>query len=117
MLVYGFESILVFRFEGKVMTIIEHFHSIFLNIDSRMRAEQFKVHAYVASLTMLNYVVPTQRRVLSCLRAWDQMSVYHYNVVDKLRLTFIGKTTEEMEKLKAFVSQVHQATPYHSRIM
>lgn len=32
------------------------------------------------------------------------MSVYHYNVVDKLRLTFIGKTTEEMEKQKAFVS-------------
>lgn len=52
-----------------------------------------------------------QRRVLSCLRAWDQMSVYHYNVVDKYRLTFIGKTTEEMEKQKAFVRySVHACT-------
>ncbi len=46
--------------------------------------------------------------MLSCLRAWDQMSVYHYNVVDKLRLTFIGKTTEEIEKQKAFVSIKHR---------
>lgn len=35
------------------------------------------------------------------------MSVYHYNVVDKLRLTFIGKTTEEIEKQKAFVSAMY----------
>ena len=54
--------------------------------------EYFKLHA-----------VFSQHRVLSCLRAWDQMSVYHYNVVDKIRLTFIGKTTEEIEKQKAFV--------------
>lgn len=45
-----------------------------------------------------------QKRVLACLRAWDQMSVYHFNVIDKLRETFIGRTNEELEKQKAFVS-------------
>lgn len=38
------------RFEGKLLTIIEHFHSVFLNIDSRMRAEQFKVVHVVPAL-------------------------------------------------------------------
>lgn len=38
------------------------------------------------------------------MRAWDTMSVYHFNLVDKLRETFIGKTQEEMEKQRAFVS-------------
>jgi len=47
---------------------------------------------------------PTQRRVLACLRAWSQLSVYHFNLVDKLRETFIGKTQEELEKQIAFVS-------------
>ena len=46
----------------------------------------------------------TQRRVLACLRAWSQLSVYHFNLVDKLRETFIGKTQEELEKQRAFVS-------------
>ena len=46
-----------------------------------------------------------QRRVLACLRAWDQMSVYHFNVIDKLRETFIGRTSDELEKQKAFVSE------------
>ena len=32
------------------------------------------------------------------------MSVYHFNLVDKLRETFIGKTQEEVEKQRAFVS-------------
>lgn len=31
------------------------------------------------------------------------MSIYHFNFLDKLRETFIGKTHEEMEKQKAFV--------------
>ena len=45
-----------------------------------------------------------QRRVLACLRSWDQLSVFHFHLVDKLREVFIGKTHEEMEKQKAFVS-------------
>jgi U2-associated protein SR140 len=31
------------------------------------------------------------------------MSVFHFNLVDKLREVFIGKTHEELEKQKAFV--------------
>ena len=30
--------------------------------------------------------------------------MYHFNLVDKLRETFIGKTQEELEKQRAFVS-------------
>ncbi|CAI8056762.1 Protein RRC1 [Geodia barretti] len=71
-------------FEGKLVTVMEHFHTILRNISSRIRAEQFK------------------RRVLTCMRAWDTMSVYHFNLVDKLRETFIGKTQEEAEKQRAF---------------
>ena len=29
--------------------------------------------------------------------------MYHFNLVDKLRETFIGKSQEELEKQKAFV--------------
>ena len=42
------------------------------------------------------------------MRAWDTMSVYHFNLVDKLRETFIGKTQEEAEKQRAFVSIITQ---------
>ena len=45
-----------------------------------------------------------QRRVLKVLLVWDNAQVFHYNVVDKMRLTFVGKTTDDMEKRKAFVS-------------
>lgn len=71
-------------FETKLTIIMEHFHTVFKAIASRIRAEQFK------------------RRVMACLRAWDQMCVYHFNLVDKLRETFIGKSQEELEKQKAF---------------
>jgi len=46
--------------------------------------------------------------VLACLRAWSQLSVYHFNLVDKLRETFIGKTQEELEKQRAFASPLPQ---------
>ena len=39
---------------------------------------------------------------MKCLQAWDQLSVYHFNFVDKLRELFIGKTQEELERKKAF---------------
>ncbi len=42
--------------------------------------------------------------MLKVLLVWDNSQVYHYNVVDKMRLSFIGKTTDDMEKRKAFVS-------------
>jgi len=71
-------------FEAKLLPIMEHFHTVLKKISSRIRAEQFK------------------RRVLACLRAWSQLSVYHFNLVDKLRETFIGKTQEELEKQRAF---------------
>ena len=57
-----------------------------------------------------------QRRVLKCLQAWDQLSVYHFNFVDKLREVFIGHTQEELEKKKAFVStalvSIYMHVPY-----
>lgn len=43
-----------------------------------------------------------QKRVLKCLQALDQLSVYHFDYVDKLREIFIGRTQEELEKKKAF---------------
>lgn len=71
-------------FEGKLVPILEHFHTVLISINSRIRAESFK------------------RRVLKCLQAWDQLSVYHFNFVDKLRELFVGKSQEEIEKKKAF---------------
>jgi U2-associated protein SR140 len=71
-------------FEGKLVPLIEHLHVILVGINSRLRAESFK------------------RRVLKCFQAWDQLTVYHFNFVDKLRELFIGKTQEELEKKKAF---------------
>ena len=42
------------RFEGKLMSIVEHFHTVMLSISSRIRAEQFKVrrcvHNYACTL-------------------------------------------------------------------
>ena len=127
---FSWEECLIFtcsscRFEGKLVMIMEHFHTILRTISSRIRAEQFKVTSSflslsspflcffllssVISLSLLPFLTPpthppTQRRVLACMRAWDTMSVYHFNLVDKLRETFIGKTQEEMEKQRAFVS-------------
>ena len=38
-----FLFVLIYRFEGKLMPVIEHFHAVMTSISSRMRAEQFKV--------------------------------------------------------------------------
>ncbi len=51
-----------------------------------------------------------QRRVLACLRALDSTSVYHFNLIDKLREAFVGKNQEEVEKTKAFVRLMHVYT-------
>ena len=48
------------RFEGKMVNIMEHFHTIFQSISSRMRAEQFKVsenvYVYMHILTCTLYI-------------------------------------------------------------
>ena len=36
-----------YRFEGKLVPILEHFHTVLISINSRIRAESFKVYDYI----------------------------------------------------------------------
>jgi len=71
-------------FEGKLMQVFEHFHTVFNAIPSKLKAEQFR------------------KRVMAVLRALQAQSIYHWDFMTKLINTFVGHTYEEMEKKKAF---------------
>jgi U2-associated protein SR140 len=71
-------------FESKLQGIIEHFHGVLQSIPTKPRAASFK------------------KRVMMVLRALQEQSVYHWDFMTKVTSTFLGHTTEEIEKKKAF---------------
>ena len=99
-------------FESRLQTIFEHFHKVHQSMESKSRAEAFRVRACTHTHThththahMLPPPLPSpQRRSMLVLRALQEQSVFHWDFMTKMRTTFIGHSREEMEKKKAFVS-------------
>jgi len=62
------------HFESKLEQVMLHLHATHRNIQSRLRAEQFK------------------QKVLSCFRAWDDWTIYPDKYLIHLQNTFLGLT-------------------------
>lgn len=66
--------LLFFRMEKYLEDIFHHMHAAYKHIDSRLKAEGFKM------------------RVMQVCRAWDDWAIYSKDLIQKLKNIFLGSS-------------------------